>query len=64
MMLRARSTEQTAALGLMQDVPGSAMKFIGLPVSFDGVRPALRSRPPALGEHNDELLQKAGRSKP
>ncbi len=48
--------EQTAALGLLQDVPGSAMKFIGLPVSFDGVRPLLRSRPPAVGEHNDELF--------
>jgi len=47
--------EQTAALGLMQDVPDSAMKFIGLPVSFDGVRPALRSRPPKLGEHSDLL---------
>jgi crotonobetainyl-CoA:carnitine CoA-transferase CaiB-like acyl-CoA transferase len=43
--------EQTRALGLMQDVPGSSMKFTGLPVSFDGVRPAIRSKPPALGEH-------------
>jgi crotonobetainyl-CoA:carnitine CoA-transferase CaiB-like acyl-CoA transferase len=34
------------------------MKFIGLPVSFDGVRPTLRSRPPAVGEHTDELLFK------
>ena len=50
--------EQTAALGLLQDVPGSAMKFIGLPVSFDGVRPVLRSRPPKLGEHDDELFKK------
>lgn len=50
--------EQTAALGLLQDVPDSAMKFIGLPLSFDGVRPSLRSRPPAVGEHTDELLFK------
>ncbi len=53
--------EQTAALGLLQDVPDSAMKFIGLPVSFDGVRPALRSRPPKLGEHTDEVLLKPKR---
>lgn len=53
--------EQTVALGLLQAVPESAMKFIGLPVSFDGVRPALRSRPPRLGEHTDELFSKAKR---
>ena len=49
--------EQTQALGLLQQVPDSAMKFIGLPVSFDGVRPALRRRPPKLGEHTDEFFK-------
>jgi crotonobetainyl-CoA:carnitine CoA-transferase CaiB-like acyl-CoA transferase len=49
--------EQTKALGLMQDVPDSAMKFIGLPLSFDGRRPAIRSRPPALGEHTQQILK-------
>ena len=49
--------EQTKALGLMQPVPDSAMKFIGLPLSFDGQRPAIRSRPPRLGEHTHEILQ-------
>ena len=51
--------EQTRALGLLQAVPDSAMKFIGLPVSFDGVRPALRRRPPKLGEHTEEIFTKA-----
>ncbi len=51
--------EQTRALGLVQDVPGSAMKFVGLPISFDGTRPAIRSRPPALGEHTDEFIRKS-----
>jgi crotonobetainyl-CoA:carnitine CoA-transferase CaiB-like acyl-CoA transferase len=51
--------EQTRALGLLQAVPDSAMKFIGLPVSFDGVRPALRCRPPKLGEHTEEIFTKA-----
>ena len=50
--------EQTRALGLMQDVPGSAMNFVGLPLSFDGVRPAIRSRPPGLGEHTEQILKK------
>jgi crotonobetainyl-CoA:carnitine CoA-transferase CaiB-like acyl-CoA transferase len=49
--------EQTRALGLMQDVPDSAMKFIGLPISFDGTRPPIRSRPPRLGEHTEQILK-------
>ena len=49
--------EQTQALGLLQPVPDSAMKFIGLPVSFNGVRPALRRRPPRLGEHTGEFFK-------
>ncbi len=50
--------EQTRALGLVQDVPDSAMKFIGLPLSFDGARPTIRLRPPKLGEHTHEFLKK------
>ena len=49
--------EQTRALGLMQDVPDSAMKFVGLPISFDGARPPIRSRPPRLGEHTEQILK-------
>jgi crotonobetainyl-CoA:carnitine CoA-transferase CaiB-like acyl-CoA transferase len=49
--------EQTRALGLMQDVPDSAMKFIGLPISFDGTRPPIRSRPPRLGEHTEQIFK-------
>ena len=49
--------EQTGALGLMQDVPDSAMKFIGLPLSFDGKRPVIRGRPPKLGEHTNEIFK-------
>ena len=46
---------QTQALGLLQNVPGTGMRFLGLPLSFDGVRPAPRSAPPTLGEHNSLL---------
>ena len=31
-------------------------RTFGLPVRFDGQTTALRLRPPALGEHNDEVL--------
>jgi crotonobetainyl-CoA:carnitine CoA-transferase CaiB-like acyl-CoA transferase len=48
--------EQTNALGLLQSVPGSTMQFIGLPMSFDGERPALRSAPPAIGQHTAEVF--------
>jgi crotonobetainyl-CoA:carnitine CoA-transferase CaiB-like acyl-CoA transferase len=52
--------EQTRALGLMQDVPGSAMKFVGLPISFDGTRPSIRIRPPRLGEHTEQIFNTKG----
>ena len=42
---------QTQALGLVQPVPGTGMRFVGLPMSFDGVRPSPRSAPPTLGQH-------------
>jgi crotonobetainyl-CoA:carnitine CoA-transferase CaiB-like acyl-CoA transferase len=48
---------QTQALGLMQDVPGTGMRFIGLPISFNGVRPKPYAAPPKLGEHS-ELISK------
>ena len=47
---------QTAALGLVQPVPDSQMRFIGLPLSIDGERPQPSSRPPKLGEHTAELF--------
>ncbi len=49
---------QTGALGLVQDVPGTDMRFIGLPLSFDGKRPKPISAPPRLGEHNALLLRR------
>ena len=47
---------QTAALGIIQSVPGDDFNLIGLPLSFDGVRPTIRLAPPRVGEHNDEIL--------
>lgn len=49
---------QTAALGLVQDVPGTAMRFIGLPLRFDGQRPQPISAPPKLGEHTQRYFKK------
>ena len=49
---------QTSALGLVQAVPGTAMRFIGLPLSFDGQRPQPTSAPPKLGEHTQRYIKK------
>jgi formyl-CoA transferase len=46
----ALSQPQVAALGLVQPVPGGdGMTLTGLPLSFDGERPAIRGPAPALG---------------
>lgn len=47
---------QTQALGILQTPPGSEITLLGLPLSFDGVRPALRRRAPHLGEHTAEIF--------
>ena len=49
---------QTEALGLVQDVPGTGMRFLGLPLSFDGVRPKPLAPPPKLGEHTELFLKR------
>ena len=46
---------QTQAIGILQPVPESDMTLIGLPVRFDGNRPAIRSAPPSLNEHGGLL---------
>lgn len=44
---------QTLALGMLQPLPDRPdMKLMGLPLSFNGERPALRNAPPELGQHS------------
>jgi crotonobetainyl-CoA:carnitine CoA-transferase CaiB-like acyl-CoA transferase len=47
---------QCEALGILQPVAGSSRRFVGLPLSFDGERPALRSAAPVLGEANEAIF--------
>jgi crotonobetainyl-CoA:carnitine CoA-transferase CaiB-like acyl-CoA transferase len=54
--------EQTAALGMIQPVPGDEISLVGLPLSFDGERPTIRRAPPAIGQHNDEFPRRRARS--
>ena len=45
---------QTAALGIIQQL--GSLTLVGLPLSFDGARPALAKLAPRLGEDNPEIL--------
>lgn len=49
-------SEQLAAMDMMRTLPGSGMRFVGLPISFDRQRPHPRSDSPKLGEHNAEVF--------
>jgi crotonobetainyl-CoA:carnitine CoA-transferase CaiB-like acyl-CoA transferase len=46
---------QARALGIIQRVPGDDFELIGLPLSFDGERPAIRRAPPGIGEHDADV---------
>jgi crotonobetainyl-CoA:carnitine CoA-transferase CaiB-like acyl-CoA transferase len=50
---------QTRALGMLQPSPDADITLLGLPISFDGVRPTFRKSPPALGAHTEEIFGKA-----
>jgi crotonobetainyl-CoA:carnitine CoA-transferase CaiB-like acyl-CoA transferase len=49
---------QTAAVGMIQPAPDKDMALVGPPLAFDGRRPPLRRSPPALGQHNAEVLKR------
>ena len=52
----ALNEPQTRALGILQDVPGEDYKLTGSALSFDGVRPTIRSAAPRLGTATAEVL--------
>ena len=49
---------QVAALGILQEVAETGVTLTGLPVSFDGVRPKIKTLGPCLGQDNDKRLSK------
>jgi crotonobetainyl-CoA:carnitine CoA-transferase CaiB-like acyl-CoA transferase len=49
-------TEQFAAAEIVQELPGGGPKVVGLPITFDRVRPRSARRSPKLGEHTEEVL--------
>jgi crotonobetainyl-CoA:carnitine CoA-transferase CaiB-like acyl-CoA transferase len=52
---------QADALGMIQPVPGDDFSLVALPLSFDGMRPAIRRAPPSVGEHDADVERSQGR---
>ncbi len=50
---------QTEALGMLQTSPDGSFSLLGLPLSFDGLRPEFRKAPPELGSDTAEILKKS-----
>ena len=50
------SDAQTQALGILQAGPEGAFPTVGLPLTFDGERPAYRAAAPTLGQHTGDWL--------
>lgn len=51
---------QSQALGMLQQPPDGGLPLMGLPISFNGERPPLRSSAPRLGEATQAVLGKKG----
>ena len=49
-------TDQTDALEIMQNVPETNLNLVGMPICFDGKRPAMRMAPPDLGSADDDVF--------
>jgi len=49
------ASPQLAAMDMVRDLPGTDLKVLGLPISFDRQRPYPHSDSPKLGQHNAEL---------
>lgn len=49
-------TEQLQAMDMMRVLPGSELKIVGLPITFDRRRPHPAGDSPKLGQHNAEIF--------
>ena len=47
---------QTEAVGMLQESGDGKFKLMGIPLQFDGERPAFRENPPVLAEDNELLF--------
>ena len=58
------ATEQLEASELVQALPEGGPKVVGLPISFDRLRPGSARPAPRLGEHTQEVLAAMAQWKP
>ena len=49
-------TEQLQEMDMMRTLPGTNLRVVGLPLSFDRQRPHPRGDSPKLGQHNTEIF--------
>lgn len=49
-------TEQLHAMDMLRTLPGSELRVVGLPVTFDRQRPVPQGDSPKLGQHSAELF--------
>ena len=54
--------EQTDAVAMLQEAPGLAKPFVGLPIKFDDVRPPIRRRAVRPGTTSSGSGTRRGRS--
>jgi formyl-CoA transferase len=54
------ATPQLAAMDLLRELPGTGLKVVGVPVSFDRERPRPATAAPALGQDNAAILGGGG----
>jgi crotonobetainyl-CoA:carnitine CoA-transferase CaiB-like acyl-CoA transferase len=52
---------QTEAVGMLQTSADGKFQLMGVPLQFDGERPAFRKNPPALAEDSDLVLRQPAR---
>jgi crotonobetainyl-CoA:carnitine CoA-transferase CaiB-like acyl-CoA transferase len=50
------ASEQFAAMDLLRELPGSGLKVVGLPITFERQRPHPKTDSPTLGQHNAEVF--------
>ncbi|HEX2941594.1 MAG TPA: CoA transferase, partial [Rhodopila sp.] len=50
------ASEQLEAMDMLRTLPGSGVRVVGLPISFDGQRPQPAGDSPRLGEHNGSMF--------
>ena len=53
-------TEQLSAMDMLRTLPGSGLRIVGLPISFDKQRPIPQDGAPKLGQHNVEIFGESG----